>query len=143
VVDGLGHGHEASTAAHTAAATLEADAGEPVVSLVTRCHEALKGTRGVAMSLANFDALDSSMSWVAVGNVDGLLLRVECPPGTGSAQGRGKVREALFLRGGVMGYQLPSLRPGVVPVHRGDVLVLATDGIGSGHTEVLALHDRP
>ncbi len=49
VVDGLGHGEEAALAARLAVTTLDRFAGEPVGSLVQRCHEALLGTRGVVM----------------------------------------------------------------------------------------------
>src|SRR2546427_31410 len=46
VVDGLGHGEEAAAAARLAVTTLDQFAPEPIASLVQRCHEALRGTRG-------------------------------------------------------------------------------------------------
>src|SRR3989449_6612426 len=52
VVDGLGHGAEAATAAQAAAAPLERHATESPVALVERCHRALKGTRRAVMSVA-------------------------------------------------------------------------------------------
>src|ERR1043166_5109907 len=52
VVDGLGHGAEAATAARTAVHTLAEHAAESVLALLQRCHVALKGSRGVVMSLA-------------------------------------------------------------------------------------------
>src|SRR6185436_19596448 len=51
VVDGLGHGDDATIAAKIATAVLESHAGEPPTALVTRCHEALASTRGVVMTL--------------------------------------------------------------------------------------------
>src|SRR6267378_4198238 len=74
VVDGLGHGAEAATAARAAVAALERHATESPVPLVERCHRALQGTRGVVMSVAVFDRSDRSMTWLGVGNVEGLLL---------------------------------------------------------------------
>jgi phosphoserine phosphatase RsbX len=59
VIDGLGHGEEAAVAAAIAVATLTAHAHEPVISLLKRCHEQLKGTRGVVMSVASFAARDT------------------------------------------------------------------------------------
>src|SRR2546422_1725166 len=49
VVDGLGHGAEAASAAQAAVAALERHASESLVGLVERCHRALKGTRGAVM----------------------------------------------------------------------------------------------
>ena len=43
------------------------------------------------------------MTWLGVGNVDGFLLRAD--------NQTKPAHESLFLRGGVVGYQLPSLRP--------------------------------
>ena len=74
VVDGLGHGEEAATAAKVAVATLGKFAHEPIPSLVQRCHEALVGTRGVVMSLAFVDPGRETITWVGLGNVEGLLV---------------------------------------------------------------------
>jgi len=43
VIDGIGHGEGAAEVARTAAALLRNSADEPVISLVERCHEKLKG----------------------------------------------------------------------------------------------------
>jgi phosphoserine phosphatase RsbX len=116
VVDGLGHGPEAA-----AAAALESYAEQPVISLVERCHKTLRGTRGAVMSLASYSARESTMAWVGVGNVEGVLLR---RPGTLRAG-----RESLLLRGGLVGTQVPALTAAVLPVRWGDILILASDGI--------------
>ena len=121
VVDGLGHGPEAAVAARIALETLTRYAHEPVVLLVTRCHGALRKTRGVVLSLASFNARRNTMVWLGVGNVEGVLLRA-------NPQGK-RPRETLISVGGVVGFQLPSLRAISVPVYPGDTLVFATDGI--------------
>lgn len=123
LLDGLGLGIEAATAARAAIPVLEAHDGASVVSLVQQCHEALRKTRGAAMTVAWFDARDASMTWTGVGNVDGVLIRA-----AGSAQG---LKEAISTRGGVVGYRLPSLRATRHEVSSGDLLVMATDGIRS------------
>jgi serine phosphatase RsbU (regulator of sigma subunit) len=120
-MDGLGHGQGAAVAARTAAGILAAQPDGSVVSLLRRCHEGLRETRGIVVSLASFNAHDETMTWAGIGNVEGLLLRADgatLPP-----------RQSMLLRGGVVGYQLPQLAPSVVPVARGDVLVFATDGV--------------
>lgn len=159
VVDGLGHGPTAAAAAKTAVATLEDRAHEPVIPLLKRCHQELIGTRGVVMSLASFSAPSETMTWLGVGNVRGLLLRADtkaspareqsvlskaCPGSFGSARdGLCRRVEGLLLRGGVVGYRLPLLRPAVIPVMQGDTLIFATDGIRSGFADELVLSDPP
>ena len=134
-IDGLGHGPEAADAAEAAARVLTAFAGEELASLVERCHEALRRTRGVALTLASFDARTSLMTWAAVGNVEGFLVRAD--PAARPA------RESVLQRGGVVGYQLPPLRVVALQVAPGDTLVLATDGIRSGFVADLAATTRP
>lgn len=129
VIDGLGHGEEACKAAVAAERVLLASPRQAVDELVTRCHEQLRGTRGVVLSVASFDGERDTMSWVGVGNVEGLLVRAD---GETSS-------EAVAMRGGTLGYNLPRLVPRTLPVRRGDTLVLATDGIRHGFkAEVLS-----
>jgi len=52
VVDGLGHGQEAASAAHAAVAALDRYSREPLIELVRRSHDALTGLRGVVLGLA-------------------------------------------------------------------------------------------
>jgi negative regulator of sigma-B (phosphoserine phosphatase) len=135
VMDGLGHGPEAAFAARQAARILEAGAGEPVMGLVQRCHDALRRTRGVVMSLASFTARDSSMTWIGIGNVETVLLRANpaaSPP-----------REDINARGGVVGYQMPSLRATALSVSPGDTLIMATDGIRSAFASHLSPAPTP
>jgi hypothetical protein len=125
-IDGLGHGPEAASAARLAAAVLAQHAEEPLVALMRRCHEELRGTRGVVLSMASFDWHCGRMEWLGVGNVEAALHRTDrlaYPP-----------RDSLVLRGGVVGYQIPPLRTAERPIMAGDVLVFATDGIRSDFT---------
>ncbi len=71
-VDGLGHGAEAAEAARIAVQTLREHAGESVIALARRCHRNLQRSRGAVMSLACFNAADSVMTWMGIGNVGGL-----------------------------------------------------------------------
>ncbi len=134
-IDGLGHGEEAATAARIAASSLDAYAHESVIVLVKRCHTSLLRTRGAVMSVASFNARDETMTWLGVGNVEGVLLGAD-------AGGRPR-REVLLLRGGVVGGQLPPLHASLVPVMRGDTLIFATDGVRSGFPEGLVPGDPP
>lgn len=122
VIDGLGHGQDAADAAKLAAAVLAAHAHEPVVSLIKRCNEELRRTRGAVMSVASLTAA-GSMNWIGVGNVEAMLVRAGAPP-------RAK-RDSLLTRGGIVGDRLPQLHAETLQVHAGDLLFFATDGIGS------------
>src|SRR5689334_23199062 len=51
-IDGLGHGSEAARAARKAAEVVCEGRSRDLVMLVQRCHAALRGTRGAAISLA-------------------------------------------------------------------------------------------
>ena len=135
VVDGLGHGAEAAAAARAAVAALSRHAQESVLPLLQRCHQALAGTRGVVVSVALFDRADGSMTWLGVGNVEGVLLYAD--------SGRRRGRERLVTRGGIVGSELPPLRAEVLAVAPGDTLILATDGIRSGFADELAIDAPP
>jgi len=54
-IDGIGHGEEAANASKTAGALLKNFADEPIISLVERCHEKLRGTRGIVLSLLSLN----------------------------------------------------------------------------------------
>jgi hypothetical protein len=127
VVDGLGHGHEACAAAHRAVAALAVGRLSSLVALVHRCHEALGGTRGAALSLASFNGTEDTMTWLGVGNVNGLLVRADpaAVPRT----------ESVMTRGGIVGATLPQLRTTTLSMRRGDVVVFATDGVGPDYSK--------
>jgi negative regulator of sigma-B (phosphoserine phosphatase) len=133
VVDGLGHGEAAAAAAALAIRTLDSHDDQSMIPHVKRCHECLRGTRGAVMSLASFSGRDSTMTWLAVGNVEGVLLRRPAKSHDDC--------ESLLLRGGVVGAQLPPLNTAVTPVARGDILILATDGIRSGFVPTVVFTD--
>ena len=69
VVDGLGHGEQAAAAADLAVATLINHAHESVIALLKRCHDALRNTRGVVMTLASFNELDRALNRSGVDTV--------------------------------------------------------------------------
>jgi serine/threonine protein phosphatase PrpC len=135
VVDGLGHGAAAASAAKIAVAALGRGADRALGQLVRECHRRLTGTRGAVLSAAVFSFAEDTMTWLGVGNVEGRLLRAP-----GSARPRG---EGLLVRGGVVGVQLPPLVPGVVPIRRGDTLILATDGVRSDFLDARLPYQEP
>jgi negative regulator of sigma-B (phosphoserine phosphatase) len=158
VVDGLGHGEAAKTAAKLAIATLDGCDSESVKASFQRCHEILGHTRGVVMTVAFIHAFENairwmgnpkgegncrycprshltgSLTWLGVGNVEGVLFRTDAFCNA--------VHERASLMGGTVGGLMPPLQPRVLSLMRGDLLVLATDGVESGFTKGLSL-DQP
>lgn len=135
LVDGIGHGPEAAAAAEAACSVLKKHASDPVTALAERCHDSLRDTRGVVMSLAAFDLEHNLLCWLGIGNVLGILWRSGLPI---DASG-----ELLLLRAGVVGSHLPRLRPSVLRVVPGDTLVLATDGVESGFAAKITSIEAP
>ncbi len=134
-IDGIGHGEEAANASKAAAALLRSSADEPIISLVEQCHEKLRATRGVVLSLACIDPEHGMMTWLGVGNVQGVLMRADAK--------KGKVKESLLLRAGVVGSQLPALQATVLPIVGGDTLFLATDGVRGDFSVTLSARENP
>jgi phosphoserine phosphatase RsbX len=148
-IDGLGHGSEAARAADLAAEVVRERPSRNLVVLAERCHSALRGTRGAAISLAFISPSEGTMTWLGVGNVEGRVLS-----GDPSAM---RPKASLALGSGIPGHELPSVRTATLDVRPGDLLVLATDGIQaafgdsldtSGSTEaiaerILVAHRRP
>jgi negative regulator of sigma-B (phosphoserine phosphatase) len=129
-IDGLGHGDDAADAAEEAANVVRDHARQAPEALLARCHEALVRTRGVVMTLAWFELGSLTLTWTGVGNVEGRLMRATAAPGVAP--------ESALIKGGVVGYSLPSVRPTTTPLNPGDTLVLATDGISSAFASSLA-----
>ncbi len=128
-IDGLGHGHEAAHAARRAAQVVRDSPSGDLVALVARCHRALRGTRGAAISLAFLAPAANAVTWLGVGNVEGRVLSADPAPTA--------PKDSLALDPGLPGHELPAVRPTTLDVRAGDVLVLATDGISSGFADSL------
>jgi phosphoserine phosphatase RsbX len=132
VIDGLGHGVEAAAAARVAAGVLETYAHDPVTALVGRCHDSLRSTRGVTLSIATISVHARLMTWVGVGNVEGMLRRAQ--PGLAD--------EKLLLRNGLVGSHVPALQASVIGLDQDDLLVFTTDGVADDVAQTLPMQGR-
>jgi negative regulator of sigma-B (phosphoserine phosphatase) len=118
VVDALGHGPHAATAARAAIEELrqvEADAG--LSTIVQRLHERLRGTRGVAAFVAKL-ALER-IEACSIGNVEARTASGNLP---------------VVLTPGVLGLRFKAPRIFRGPARVGERLVVFTDGISSRFT---------
>lgn len=136
VIDGIGHGRAAQAAAQRAVRVLEEASTPELGALIEDCHRRLQGTRGAVMSLAFYAPAQARLDWLGVGNVEGVLLH----PG-----GRHQAPEFLLRRAGVVGDTIgrPPLPSARLEVRRGDLLVLATDGVASGFADAQSAAQAP
>lgn len=148
-IDGLGHGGEAARAAYEAGEVVRETASEDLLLLIERCHDALRDTRGAVIGLAFMSHLTRTVTWLGMGNVEGLVLSAD--PSALRPKGY------LTLGSGILGHELPSVRTAALKVGPGDVLILATDGIEAAFADsldisgsaqdiserILAVHGKP
>lgn len=134
-VDGAGHGPDAARAAAAAADVVRSFVTDDLSLLVHDCDEALRPTRGAALSIALLSGPVGQLTWVGVGNVEGRLVRRH------HKQERTNV--SLPLVRGVLGRGLPRVTPTMVDLELGDVLILATDGIAASFADWLHPTGRP
>ncbi len=137
VVDGLGHGTEAANAAKLAVSVLDTYSHESVIALTRFCHDKLKATRGVVMALASINPADETMTWLSIGNVEGMLFRSE--PHLNPSN---PIYETIIMRPGVIGFKLPPLYASVMSISKNDLIILSTDGISDDYTYRLASDAR-
>ena len=122
VIDGLGHGADAARAAGTAAQVVASYPSTDIVELLKACHDSLRSSRGVVMTLVSITPAAHIITALGVGNVQGMIVR--------NSEGEAEPeRDFVVLRGGVVGHLLPGLRQTVMQATPGDLVILATDGV--------------
>jgi hypothetical protein len=119
---GLGNLNQANVAAETVALVVQHFGNDPIPALVKRCHRRLLMSRGVVLGLALFQREDPILSWVGFGTISGWILR-------GGSQPPRTVTLGAYA--GVVGYHLPMFETSEHEFQADDVLVLASDGLGS------------
>jgi serine/threonine protein phosphatase PrpC len=135
VVDGLGHGQEAASAAHAAVGALTQHSREPLADLVRHAHEAVAGLRGVVLGLAYLDPQAATLTWLGVGNVGGILMRADA--------GSRPARITLVASAGFIGGEVPHPTTRSVPLALGDTVFLFSDGVKDGFADSVALSNSP
>lgn len=135
VADGLGHGPEAAVVGRAFVEVLKNHVEEGPVELIRLCHEALKNTRGCAATVVTIDRARCLLTWAGVGNVEGVVSHT---------QPADSATEYITMRGGIVGYRIPSLQASFLRLQDGDILVLATDGIAGDFVQAIgSLHLHP
>lgn len=119
VSDGSGSGQEASVATEICLSALGQEREFDLETEFQHCHDALKGSRGVALGIVIVDFARDLFAWAAVGDIDGLLVRSAVD----------KPNESMIQRGGVLGVSLPRLQQNQHDLQADDVILLTSDGI--------------
>ncbi|AFL86520.1 anti-sigma regulatory factor (Ser/Thr protein kinase) [Terriglobus roseus DSM 18391] len=119
VVDGLGHGVGANEAALEAIETVRQYSGETATEMVQRSHDALKKTRGAAMSVAIVDHDRKICTYAGVGNVTAMLVS-----GTSS--------RTMVSQNGTLGAVLPRVvQEYTYPIEPNALLLMFSDGLNT------------
>ncbi len=134
VADGLGHGSQAAVASSIFIEVLCRHINETPLNQIRLSHEALIGTRGIACTIISIDSKQNLLSWVGVGNVEGVV----CHQGPVAVP-----NEYVTMRGGVVGYRLPELHLSHLRLLDGDTIALATDGIANNFIEIISAPHPP
>ena len=119
LADGLGHGALAADASRLAVEHFDRDPWRGPSAVLRGVHGALAGTRGAAVSMIDLDVAAATLEFAGVGNVVGRIVGSRADP------------LGLAAQPGIVGHQMREVRPVVLPIERGDLVVLHTDGLTS------------
>jgi serine phosphatase RsbU (regulator of sigma subunit) len=132
IIDVLGHGPDAHELTHVIHAFLKRHATSDVVSLMTRLHQRLNGTRGAAVGLCAIDSAAGTIEYVGIGNT--------------SLRRFGESETRLVSKDGVVGQNMRTPLLQSLNLESGDVIVLYTDGVSDRFTAAeypSVLHHAP
>jgi anti-sigma regulatory factor (Ser/Thr protein kinase) len=118
IADGLGHGPEAAVAATTAIRIIEERPDDMPGALIAATHNALRSTRGAAISIARIDHAARMLTFAGIGNVAGVICET------------GQTR-SMAPHGGIVGHQLPRVREFQYPWPEGGNFVMHSDGVSA------------
>jgi hypothetical protein len=116
VIDGLGHGYESWVAASAAAEVIRGSIDLPVHSIVQRCHQELRVTRGAAIGVLKVDS-GGAGEFCGVGNIEVQAINGSSP--------------SVFCLAGIVGHNLRTSKVMPVTMKPGDIYCLLSDGVSS------------
>jgi hypothetical protein len=118
VIDGLGHGPEAFAVATLAVQTLRSIPNADPIDALRACHDALRSSRGAAITVVTIDPSRMMVNHAGVGNVD-VHVRI------------GDTFKRLMPHRGIVGVRWPRVSAVQTELSAGWRLIMHTDGIGS------------
>ncbi|MFY1664086.1 ATP-binding protein [Pseudomonas sp. Pseu.R1] len=87
MIDGLGHGPDAESAAMAGARGFNRDPFAEPVLLLEEIHNEMYGTRGGVVAVAQFDAAEDRLRFLGIGDIGAVLIGHEKPRGLASYPG--------------------------------------------------------
>jgi hypothetical protein len=116
VIDGLGHGYESSVAAERAVEVIRECADLSVGSILQRCHQELRVTRGAAVGVLKVDETGKG-EFCGIGNIEVQALNGQAP--------------SVFCLAGIVGHNVRTSKVMPVSMKPGDIYCLMSDGVSS------------
>ncbi len=118
VVDGLGHGPGAATAAQESVRIIEQTPDEGPAEVIRSIHAGIRHTRGVAIAVAEIALARQEVRYAGVGNIVGALI----------SETR---RVNMVSLNGTVGHQVRQVQEFSYPWAEGALLVMHSDGLGT------------
>jgi anti-sigma regulatory factor (Ser/Thr protein kinase) len=118
VIDGLGHGPAAATAARAAVRVFAGAGDMPLERMLEDAHGALRPTRGAAVGIARIHAAQRRLDFAGVGNISAAIVSDE-----GS-------RRVVSLNG-IVGHEMRKAQTFSYPWMPSSVLVMQSDGVSA------------
>jgi anti-sigma regulatory factor (Ser/Thr protein kinase) len=116
MVDGLGHGVLAAEAAEEAVQTVRSHAAESATEIINRSHDALKMTRGAAMTVVIVDHERQILTCSGVGNISSAIVG-------------GTATRSMVSQNGTLGAVLPRVQEFTYPIDSRSLLLMHSDGL--------------
>ena len=116
VADGLGHGPDASRAAHMALDVLRANPEASAIRLMDLAHGRLRPTRGAALAVLRHERSRGEIAYAGVGNISATVIE-------------GGTRRAMVSHNGIVGHNMHKSEEYRYPWPRGALLVVHSDGL--------------
>lgn len=118
IIDGLGHGEEAERAAMAGAVAFHRDPFASPILLLDDMHHAMKGSRGGALAVAQFDSGADGLRFVGIGNIGACIID-------------GEKSRGLASHPGIVGLQYRKAQAFDYPQVNGHLLIMYSDGLQS------------
>jgi serine phosphatase RsbU (regulator of sigma subunit) len=120
IVDVLGHGEDAHALAARMQDHLVANVSDSVVDMLSRLHDAFRGSRGAAVGLCVVEINEARLRFAGIGNT--VIRRF------------GRSESRLVSRDGVVGGTMGKPIEEVLELSDGDVILMYTDGVRTHFT---------
>jgi len=118
VADGLGHGVLAEAASRAVRDEFQSDPSRSPSVILRAAHHKAASTRGAAVMAVRVDPAAGTLRCAGVGNIAGRVVRATSVSG-------------MMSQPGIVGQHLRNVREIELPVQRGDLVVVHSDGLTS------------